>query len=274
MRIVDLDEEKYPALAAYFRRTKGRAILLNIISCLQSYDKPAHITERGEAWYTLSMDYLIKKYGGSKITWQTHIIFLRELHLLCRIKPGKKTENPLMQRSYAKAKETNRRAQSWYRIPLYSDKRLLFAERIVKVYEQAGISPSSLNKAGVIAARGKKHADSIYLDSRNTSDLQTAIEVAIIDRGRYALKEHGHITKELLFERVMKSLYFDALKTTPGEAYQKLRNVWSNKRKNLMKRMGAEYRRPTKEEKRQYNLLSDKWCIFLSSEPQFSIYPE
>lgn len=272
MRIADLDEEKFPALAAYFRRTKGKAVLMNILSCLQTYEKPAHITQQGEGWYTLSTDYLIRKYGGSKATWQSHIIYLLELGLLKRIKPGKNTENPLMKQSYTKATESNRRSQSWYHVPVYTDRRLANAEKAVQMYEQVGISPSNLNKAGVIAVQGKKHADKLYLDRRNISELQTAIEFAIIHKARYALKAHGYITKELLFERVMKSLYFDTLKTTPGEAYQKLRNIWSNKRKHLMKRLDAEYRRPTKEEKARLGLLSDKWVIVMNKEPIFSIY--
>lgn len=272
MHIADLSEEQYPALVTYFRRTKGRAILMNILSCLQTYEKPAHITQQGEGWYTLSTDYLIRKYGGSKETWQSHIIYLLELGLLRRIKPGKNTENPLMKQSYTKATERNRRSQSWYHVPVYTDRRLENAEKTVKMYEQVGISPSKLNKAGVIAVQGKKHADKLYLDRRRASELQTAIELAIIQRGRYALKADGYITKEMLFGRVMKSLKFDALKTTPEDAYQKLRNVWSNKRKNLMKRMDAEYRRPTKEEKARFGLLSDRWVIVMNEEPIFSIY--
>lgn len=267
--LLSLDENTYPALTAHFTKTKCKTCLYCLLEYLEALEAPGHTSKKGKHYFFVSSRYLIAKHGGSKTTWHNHMILLSHLGLLERIRPGEETVIRKMRYTWHIAQDKNRRVEMWYSIPLYTPELLQEAEQRLVAFKASGIATGHINKASIILADGQPAANKVYTDSRRIPQLQTYIMDEMKKHITRTTEHRGYTTKKEVLQGVRLQLwYMHTSHSKPAfllprweDNRDKIEFVWDSTHNRLLQDTSTVYRRPTKAEKEQYSLKTDRWII-------------
>ena len=262
-----LDAATYPALSKELTCYKGTMCrrFIQFIEHLTTYTYAAYHDYKDAACHFVSLETLVRKYGGSQETWHSYIVYWAALGLVERKKINSmgKHAKSAMAVSYQRAKENAHRPVSWYHVPPFSPALLEQAEQTAAQFKREGISRSYLSMAGLVEAVGEKAAKQAIIYSYRPSKLDQEAERALLHQIRQTIEEHGFTTKERVISTVVGLWYewFYEGKPTLHQWRTTVNRVWKNRNKRILKTAEAVYSRPTKQEKDDFGLMDDCWII-------------
>lgn len=264
--LFELDAESYPCLHKALH-DHGGAMLGKLSRIIEQFQgkPPPYTSTAGKQWYLCSFRYWANNYGGSLSTWNSLVHYCAALGLLELLKPTSKSIPAPMKQAWIEARAKKRPAELWYHVPDYTPEILTKAEDTIRAFKAEGINRTNLNKAAIIEALGQGAANHVYIDGRQMSYKEKAVERAIVDAIKDGITKHGYTTKAAVMLEARKYIVSKRRIMKKADAERKLSRVWENRNKNLLSRAKASYRRPTAEEKRKYNLSDHGWIITATS---------
>lgn len=265
--LLQLDACKYPTLAKELTRYKGALCkrLIQFMEHLTEYTFAAYHDRRDAACHFVSLETLVKKYGGSQQTWHSYIVYWAALGLVERRKITSlgKLAHSAMAISYQRSKDNAHRPVSWYHVPSFTSALLDQAEQTAARFEREGISRSNLSMAGLMEAVGEKAARKAIIHSYKPSVLDQEAERAFLSEIRRTIDEYGYSTKNQIMRAVVGIWHEWFYKDRPPLYQWKttVNRVWKNRSKRILKAAEAVYSRPTRQEKDIFGLSEDHWII-------------
>lgn len=274
--LLQLDAGKYPTLAKELNRYKGALFrrLIQFMEHLTEYTYAAYHDRRDAACHFVSLETLVRKYGGSQQTWHSYIVYWAALGLVERRKItsfGKYAQSA-MAISYQRSKDNAHRPVSWYHVPSFTSALLDQAEQTAARFEREGISRSSLSMAGLMEAVGEKAARKAIIHSYKPSKLDQEAERALLNEIRRTVDEYGYATKDQIMRAVVGIWHEWFYKDRPPLYQWKttVNRVWKNRSKRILKAAETVYSRPTKQEKDSLGLTEDRWIIRKKEQTQLA----
>lgn len=223
-----------------------------------------------------AQDVLIKKYGGSKSTWRKAINRLCALGLLGQYRPrmdrdeALNTPDQMYSAERAKRKAQRVRAEwknaaelnlfdtppssqnvkpvTWYRVPEYTPELLRIAENKAEAVRKGAANDKNAmrDEFGEVAAN--RITDTGYTLHPDEASRRAALDAALAAE----LDERGYTTTSDLMQRAA------ALRPDTDKRWKE---TWNGYRKRLFDDNRLKRSQPTKEEKRRFNLDSNKHII-------------
>lgn len=261
--LITLDASLYPALYGRLYGHKGSYVarLCFLIRFMASRSNAAFTDKAGREWFFISMRQMAAEAGGSLTTWNNFVHYCAAVGLLVILKPTKKTTSSAMKKSVTMAEKRKCKSVLWYHIPNYTPDILSAADETILSFNAQGINSSSLNKAAIIEALGQGAANHVYIDGRQKSRREKALERAIIEAIKNDIFQRGYTTKAIVMLEARKQIVSKRRMMKKAEAEKSFVRIWENRNKYLLFRAGASYHRPTKKEKQLYSLSGNGWII-------------
>ena len=256
-KLIGLDVEAYPALAAVFRKaTTFRAHICQIWEYIQQHPTPVGRDNNGNGngYWFVPVSYLIQHHHGTADTWQSHITLAEHFGLLQRVKPDKNSNLPLFREEYERAKQKQQRPRAAYRIVEYTPERLEAANQRAEEHIRNKGRLSSWRKSDFISMYGQQAADRLYHDGRKIPEREAAARQAFIEVVKDQVDRNGYTTPEAARQQALQHLPAGA------ERWAALEKVMQSKTALLLA-AGFQYRPPKREQREKFGLTGQNWII-------------
>ena len=93
----------YPYLSRLFNISSLRRHLCVIWEYMAAHPHPRAKDAHGNGYWSIPVSHLISLHGGTRETWQSHIIFATDAGLLWRVRPDKHSILPELKEEYEEA---------------------------------------------------------------------------------------------------------------------------------------------------------------------------
>lgn len=130
----------YPYLSRLFNISSLRRHLCVIWEYMAAHPHPRVKDAHGNGYWSIPVSHLISLHGGTRETWQSHIIFATDAGLLRRVRPDKHSILPELKEEYEEALAKGRRPATFFRVVQYTDETLRAADEKAKQYRDSGLS--------------------------------------------------------------------------------------------------------------------------------------
>jgi len=164
---------------------------------------------------------------------------------------------------YEYAVEKGHRVENILYVPSYTPEILQIAEqRIAQQRQATGLS--GITKTAIILSSGQDVANRLYLDGRTipANVLRTLHDMIV--RVSQTVEHQGYIHKAALLRATgdyMIRHYGYRRNKEKREVRLETERIWDKYKRTVLSETGMTYRRPSAEEKRQYQLTDDRWII-------------
>ena len=148
-------------------------------------------------------------------------------------------------------------------VPTYTQEVLQAAEQ--RVAEQREVSSlSGIGKTAIILSSGEDVANKLFLDGRKVpvTVAQTLHDMAL--RVSNTVESQGYITREELLKATTAYMIRRAGYQRGKEmafVRHEVEQVWDKYKRSVILMTGMTYRKPSKEEKKRFGLVDDRWII-------------
>lgn len=235
----------YPYLSRLFNISSLRRHLCVIWEYMAAHPHPRAKDAHGNGYWSIPVSHLISLHGGTRETWQSHIIFATDAGLLRRVRPDKHSILPELKEEYEEALAKGRRPATFFRVVQYTDETLRAADEKAKQYRDSGLSISHITKADIIRVFGQQRANELYRDGRRVCDGEEEAWSIAVSAAKEQIAERGYATPE------------EATAALPPASRRKI----MTRKKTLAAMAGCTYHAPTQEEKQRLCLTSREWIM-------------
>lgn len=261
-----LDPKKYPMLyrMLYRRNSSLRAHLLHMLTYMQAHPIPFEVDQQGRGYWKIPKVYMMKTYGGSSESWQSHLAFLLDAGLLVRIRPDQRSILPRLREEWQRALATGQHAAGCYRVVPYTEERLAEAEAVATRYAQAGVGVAHVTKTEVIYASGQEQANILYRTSDKVGDAESWVREKLGEKILAAIEADGYARWEPIYSDVKNELLLKHLADRADENVKKRINAikkMDTRKKEVCRQFGCDRHPPRRADRERFGLEDQGWII-------------